>query len=193
MRKKDKSKQEEIAGEEKASGRKLSKKLLVIPVVLLAAAVLAGYTFISRGTERRIGPSEPAASSAAASGSGTSSAASSGVPDQSDASSPQAEGSQTAPLRAAPAQKTVPESVDYIRSLSPAKLGLEGDSMDSYEIIPEGSVVLVDGMQCTEVFVYRVDEETGTNCFMGSYLLSRADNRLYSLDQDTGIVTLVDL
>ncbi len=175
------------------SGKGLNKKLLVIPVVLLAAAVLAGYTFISRGTERRIGPSEPAGSSAEGSGSGASSAASSGAPDQSDASSPQAGGSQTAPRRAAPAKKTVPESVDYIRTLPPAKLGLEGDSMDAYEIIPEGNVVLVDGVQCTEMFVYRVDEETGTNCFMGSYLLSRADNRLYSLDQDTGIVTPVDL
>lgn len=193
MRKKDKSKKEEIAGEEKASGRKRNKKLLAIPVVLLAAVVLVGYTFISHGTERRIGPSEPAGSSAAVSGGGASGAASSGAPDQPDASGPQAEGSQTAPLRAAPAKKTVPESVDYIKSLPPAKLGLEGDSMDSYEIIPEGSVVLVDGMQCTEVFVYRVDEKTGTNCYMGSYLLSRADSRLYSLDQDTGIVTPVDL
>jgi len=84
---------------------------------------------------------------------------------------------------------TMSESIDYIEALVPQSLGLEGKSMDEYEVFPTVGTVLVDGMPCTEVYVYRQDVKTGTNTFQGSYLLDRSGNALYALDRDQGVVT----
>ncbi len=185
-------KKEKTEGVSKKKGGKLSKKLLVLLVLILAAAVLAGYTFMNRGTERRLGSdgADASASSSADSSAGDSSAADSSAGDSSEAEPP----AQPETLKKTETTKTVPETVNYLRSLSPSALGLEGNSMEGYEIIPKGNVVFVDGRQCTEVFVYEVDEDTGTNCFLGSYLLDRGEGgQLYSLDQDSGVVTQINL
>ncbi len=187
-----KKKEKAEGASSRKKGGKLSKKLLVLLVLLLAAAVLAGYTFMNRGTERRLGSdgADASASSSADSSAGDSSAADSSAGDSAEAEPP----AQPETLKKTETTKTVPETVSYLRSLSPSALGLEGDSMEGYEIIPKGNVVFVDGRQCTEVFVYKVDEDTGTNRFLGSYLLDRGEGgQLYSLDQDSGVVTQIDL
>jgi len=84
---------------------------------------------------------------------------------------------------------TMAESINYMETLSPKSLGLEGNSMDEYEVLPKVGTVLVDGVPCTEVFVYRQDEKTGTNVFQGTYLLDRRGTALYALDPEAGIVT----
>jgi len=84
---------------------------------------------------------------------------------------------------------TMSESIEYIEALAPQTLGLEGSSMDEYEVFPTVGTVLVDGVPCTEVYVYRQDAKTGTNTFQGSYLLDRSGNALYALDREQGVVT----
>jgi len=84
---------------------------------------------------------------------------------------------------------TMVESISYMEALAPKSLGLEGNSMDEYEVLPVVGTVLVDGVPCTEVYVYRQDERTGTNVFQGSYLLDRSGNALYELNRDEGTVT----
>jgi len=84
---------------------------------------------------------------------------------------------------------TMVESINYMEALAPKSLGLEGNSMDEYEVLPVVGTVLVDGVPCTEVYVYRQDEKTGTNVFQGSYLLDRSGAALYELNRDEGTVT----
>ncbi len=179
-------------GSEKRGFRKI---LLLIPVALLAVGAAAGWFLLGRGTEIKLGPAQLPDESAQAeplagdSSAGDSSAEDSGEAPLSEASSAGAPAALTAPQTG----KTVSECVDYISSLSPGALGLEGESMENYEIIPQNGIVLVDGQQCAEVFIYARDEQTGTNQFLGDFLLGRADSRLYRLDQESGTVTPVDL
>ncbi len=199
MAKKKKEKPEKVrkgaeteGGSEKRGFRKI---LLLIPVVILAAAAVAGWFLLGRGPEKRLGPSQPPDASAQAeplagdSSAGDSSAEDSGEAPPSEASSAGAPAALTAPQTS----KTVADCVDYIGALSPSALGLEGESMEDYEIIPQDGIVLVDGQQCAEVFIYARDDKTGTNQFLGDFLLGRADSRLYRLDQESGTVTPVDL
>lgn len=177
----------------KAKGEKRSKKgggskkkLLALPVLGLLV-VLAGFTLKLRSGAVDKSATEPAASSEAAS----SEAASSGEPSEEAASSGAASGEapEAAPEPAEENILTMSESVDYMQTLSPALLGLEGDSMDAYEMLPSEGLILVDGEPCTEIMVYRRDPKTGTNVFQGSYLLDRSGTSLYRLDRDSDAVT----
>jgi len=174
-------------------GRRPSKKLLLIPLVLLLAGGAATAFFLLRGrSETKLGLTDlPDQSVQAETLSGDSSAGDASSGEEPLDAAPSA--GTPAILTAPKTTKTMTDSVDYIKSLSPGALGLEGDSMEEYEVIPQGGVVLVDGKQCTEVFVYRKDDKAGTNCFLGSFLLDRSGGQLYRLDQDSGTVTPVDL
>lgn len=88
---------------------------------------------------------------------------------------------------------TLAETVAFLKNLSPQALGLDGTSMDSYQIYPAQSMVLVDGDYCTKLSVFSVDSESGTNRFRGVYLLTRDKKHLYSLEQRTSKVTELDL
>ncbi len=52
--------------------------------------------------------------------------------------------------------ETIPltEQIEKLKSLSPAQLGLAGDSMDAYEIFPVEGFVKVDGLDCRRFNVY---------------------------------------
>lgn len=84
---------------------------------------------------------------------------------------------------------TLAETVTFLSHLSPQVLGLDGTSMDSYQIYPAESMVLVNGSCCTKLSVFSVDSESGTNRFRGVYLLTRDKKHLYSLEQRTSKVT----
>lgn len=83
---------------------------------------------------------------------------------------------------------TEEELVNYVKSLSPADLGLEGDSMESYRVYTITGNVYVDGRQCSRVQVYSRDNPSETNHFEGLYLIS-GDGRIYRMDPDTDAVT----
>ena len=63
-----------------------------------------------------------------------------------------------------------------LKEMHPSKLGLEGESMDAYELMPVEGAVRIQGMPCQRVNIY--DE---SNQIAGSYFLS-SDGRLYKLD-----------
>ncbi len=178
----------EKGGKRSKKGGGSKKKLLALPVLGLLV-VLVGFTLKLRsGAVDKSEPQEPAASSEAAS----SEAASSGEPSEEAASSGAAssEALEASPEPAAEESiLTMSESVDYMHTLSPGQLGLEGDSMDDYEMLPSEGLILVDGEPCTEIMVYRRDPKTGTNVFQGSYLLDRSGSSLYRLDRDSNAVT----
>lgn len=95
----------------------------------------------------------------------------------------------------APAQEvTKGEAVEYIESLSPSVLGLEGESMEEYEVYPGERVVLVEDIPCTEIDVYTTDTAAGTNDIQGRYLLTKTGpRRLFRLDTFTKQVTELPL
>ncbi len=85
------------------------------------------------------------------------------------------------------------EAVEYIESLSPSVLGLEGESMEEYEVYPGERVVLVEDIPCTEIDVYSVTA-AGTNDIQGRYLLTKTGpRRLFRLDTFTKQVTELPL
>lgn len=86
------------------------------------------------------------------------------------------------------------ESVEYIKSFSPADLGLDGESMDEYQIYPAEGNVRVDDMLCAKVTVYSTDNAAGTNFLEGTFLIGGGvQRRIFRLDQVTGEVTEVQL
>lgn len=89
---------------------------------------------------------------------------------------------------------TISEAVNFLLSLPPETLGLDGNTMSDYQVYPATEVVFVDGLSCSKLFVYRTDDEAGTNKIQGVYLLSRGGQRsLFSLDQSDGTVTELPL
>lgn len=83
-------------------------------------------------------------------------------------------------------ETTQAEAVSYLESLSPQVLGLEGESMDEYELYSGGKVVMVEDIPCVEVTIYSAQNDTGTNDIQGRYLLSRSyPRRLFLVDDAT--------
>lgn len=80
---------------------------------------------------------------------------------------------------------TVEETVEYFKRLSPQVLGLEGKTMDGYEVFHNQASIPVDGIPCLEISVYSVDSESKTNEAVGTYLLARDATALYRLDPVT--------
>ncbi len=76
---------------------------------------------------------------------------------------------------------TLVEMMDYVRTLKPSALGLEGESMSEYHLIPVQGSPLVDGEVCRHVNIYREDASTGTNTFISAYLVGI--NKVYRLDE----------
>ncbi|MEA4933032.1 MAG: hypothetical protein VB071_05510 [Lawsonibacter sp.] len=128
------------------------------------------------------GDAPPDGGSAEASASSASQSAGQDNPEESGDSSNSGETDPAAVL-------TLAETVTFLKHLSPQVLGLAGTSMDSYQIYPAESMVLVNGACCTKLSVFSVDSESGTNRFQGVYLLTRDKKHLYSLEQRTSKVT----
>jgi len=170
---------EEGAGDKRKRRKKggSKKKLLLLPVIGLLVAALAVFVLKRFG-----GPTEKAGRE---------------VFLRRANSAAESSGEEAVPLKAVrraaqkkkePESMTVAESIDYIEAMTPKSLGLEGNIMEEYEVLPMAGTVLVDGLPCTEVDVYRQDDRTGTNVFQGSYLLDRSGRALYELDRDNGTV-----
>lgn len=83
--------------------------------------------------------------------------------------------------------------MDYIGTLNPSVLGLEGATMEEYDLLMQDGSVLIDGNPCVRVNAYRIDSETGTNEIGGNYFLSLDGSHLYRLDVASNSVTELDL
>ena len=79
----------------------------------------------------------------------------------------------------APKPMTLTEAVDYFHTLIPSVLGLEGETMDNYQVLALDGAVLVGTTPCLRMNVYKKDEKTGTNGIAGQYLFSNTGRELY--------------
>ncbi len=85
------------------------------------------------------------------------------------------------------------EVKEFIWSLPPSVLGLEGDSMADYQIYTTGVDVVVDGKPCIRLNIFMKDKDAGTNVLVGEYCLSRTGESLYKIQEDTNRVKKVEL
>lgn len=81
-----------------------------------------------------------------------------------------------------PMGMTADQIIEYMESLDPAFLGLEGTSMASYELLLQDGSVLIDENPCVRVNAYQIDPETGTNTIGGNYFISLDGSHVYLLD-----------
>lgn len=81
-----------------------------------------------------------------------------------------------------PVGMSADQIVDYMGSLNPAVLGLEGTTMDDYELLLQDGSVLIDGNPCVRVNAYGTDRQTGTNTIGGNYFISLDGSHIYRLD-----------
>ena len=70
-------------------------------------------------------------------------------------------------------------AMDRFASLSPASLGLSGESMSEYRYYATGKTVSVDGIKCREIMVYSESPSAGTNVTEGKFLLSMDGRRVF--------------
>lgn len=84
---------------------------------------------------------------------------------------------------------TMREAQQRLESMTPAELGLEGESMDEYEVFTFDGAVVVDGCACVRMNVYSFNESTQ---FMGCYLMSLDGRHLYKMDMATQEITELD-
>lgn len=76
---------------------------------------------------------------------------------------------------------TYADAVDFIKSLSPATLGLKGDNMAGYSVYPMDGAAMVDGTLCLKLQVYPPHAKDQANAIAGTYLLSGDKAHLYLL------------
>lgn len=86
-----------------------------------------------------------------------------------------------------PQSLTLQEAIDYVTSLSPSYLGLQGSSMEQYTVLPQDGTVLLDNQPCLLLNIY----QTSDHQLQGSYLLQVSTMQVYHLDRSTGEVTPV--
>lgn len=84
-----------------------------------------------------------------------------------------------------PEPMTMREAQQYLESLTPAELGLEGESMDDYDVFTFDGAMIVDGRACVRMNVYSLDNVQHSNEFMGCYLMSLDGRHLYQMDTAT--------
>lgn len=85
------------------------------------------------------------------------------------------------------------EAVDYFKSLSPAALGLDGTSMDAYQIQTQDGVVMVDDRPCMQLRVYDVHTPEGTNEIKGNFLMTNDGAHVYRLDEQNHTVQEIQI
>lgn len=104
------------------------------------------------------------------------------------------EGRVTSPPSSRPAQHPVTQrgAAQILKRLDPALLGLPGQSMEGYEVIPMDGTEMVDGLTAIRMHVYSNDNASGTNDFMGSYLMTLDGDHLYRVDPNTDEVMEVE-
>lgn len=83
------------------------------------------------------------------------------------------------------------EAVDYLYSLPPATLGLNGNSMSEYQVYAMDGIVFVDRLPCLQLSVCSNNNPEQTNEIMGIYLLSGDRKHIYRMDaKDDKVVEL---
>ena len=85
------------------------------------------------------------------------------------------------------------EAVDYIYTMEPEKLGLAGESMEEYSIYTVEGVVIIDGIPCMRINIYRQDGQGGNNQIAGNFFMSSDGQHIYQLDVDADRVTELDI
>lgn len=91
-----------------------------------------------------------------------------------------------------PEPMTMHEAQRYLEGLPPEKLGLEGSSMDEYDVFAFDGTIVVDGRACVRMNVYSIDNLEQSNEFMGCYLMSLDGRHLYRLDTSTNEIYELD-
>ena len=104
------------------------------------------------------------------------------------------EGKVTSPAGATAAQHSVSQrgAQKCLETMAPAELGLPGESMDQYEVLPMNGTEMVDGTPAIRLHVYNDNDATGGNDIMGMYLMTIDGEHLYRLDMDTNEVIELD-
>lgn len=97
------------------------------------------------------------------------------------------------PTPAPPPGMSMMEAEDYFKSLSPADLGLPGESMEDFSIYTMSGAVLVDGNPCVRMNVYSNDNPQHTNELVGCFLMNGNGTHLYRLDTATNTVEELDI
>lgn len=80
-------------------------------------------------------------------------------------------------------------AVQQLEKMNPADLGLPGDSMDLFEVIPMAATEEVNGVPCIRMHVYSDHNAAASNDFMECYLLSLDAEHLYHLNLETNEIT----
>ncbi len=103
------------------------------------------------------------------------------------------EGRVTSPPPPAPAQHPVTQrgAMQILEGMSPAELGLPGDSMEAYEIIPMDGTEMVNDLTAIRMHVYG-SSSSGANDFLGSYLMTIDGDHLYRVDPITDEIIEVE-
>lgn len=85
-----------------------------------------------------------------------------------------------------PAPASTRRGLSDLENIHPSKLGLPGESMEAYKLIPQEGSFRIAGAISTRVNVYGAN-----NQFMGSYFLS-TEGKLYKLDEEANAVVELD-
>lgn len=83
---------------------------------------------------------------------------------------------------------TLAQAVELIRRTPLSVLGLSGESMDDYLVIPLEGTVFLDGMPCILVNIYLAENHK----FEQSYLIDVANMQLYRADPETKKAVLLN-
>ena len=75
-------------------------------------------------------------------------------------------------------------AMDYLKELPPSVLGLEGESMEEYNIYIMTGLTYVDGEACLRIKIYSDNNDVGTNVHVGTYFMSGNAERIYRLSED---------
>ncbi len=81
---------------------------------------------------------------------------------------------------------TVDETADFFLKLTPKELGLEGESMEEYEVYPSEKAVPVNGLPCMKLIVYQ-KSTAGTNAPVSTYLVARDGTAVYQIQGEIAV------
>lgn len=82
-------------------------------------------------------------------------------------------------------------AAEHLQSLHPSVLGLEGDTMENYNIYIRNGFTYVDGQACLRIEVFSSANNAQTNVYMGKYFMSGNGEHIYRLN-DEGIAEELD-
>lgn len=84
-------------------------------------------------------------------------------------------------------------TVEGFKQLNPAVLGLEGSSMEEYNVLVQDGLIMVYGSPCVRISAYSVNQETGSNEIAGSYFLSADGQHVYRYDTESNSVEELEI